>query len=58
MKKKDGGQRQAINLKGLNQFVKTEHFKMEGLHLFPDLLQPQHWMIKMDLKDAYLQAGS
>ena len=44
-----------INLKGLNHFVKTEHFKMEGLHLLQDLLQPQDWMIKMDLKDAYLQ---
>ena len=38
-----------------SQFVKTEHFKMEGLHLLPDLLQPQDWMVKMDLKDAYLQ---
>ena len=44
-----------INLKGLNQFIKTEYFKMEGLHLLPDLLQAQDWMIKMDLKDAYLQ---
>ena len=44
-----------INLKGLNQFVKTEHFKMEGLHLLPHLLQPQDWMVKMDLKDVYLQ---
>ena len=26
-----GSQRPVINLKGLNQFVKTEHFKMEGL---------------------------
>ena len=55
MKKKDGGQRPVINLKGLNQFLKAEHFKMEGLHLLPDLLQPQDRMVKMDLKDAYLQ---
>ena len=55
VEKKGGGQRPVINLKGLNQFVKTEHFKMEGLHLLPDLLQPQDWMVKMDLKDAYLQ---
>jgi len=32
MEKKDGSQRPAINLKGLNQFVKIEHFKMEGLY--------------------------
>ena len=41
VEKKDGGQRPVINLKGLYQFVKTEHFKMEGLHLLPDLLQAQ-----------------
>ena len=29
VEKKGGGQRPVINLKGLNQFVKTEHFKME-----------------------------
>ena len=44
-----------INLKALNQFVRSEHFKMEGLHLLPDLLQPGDWMVKMDLKAAYLQ---
>ena len=55
VEKKDGGQRPVINLKGLNQFVVQEHFKMEGLHLLPDLLQPKDWMAKLDLKDAYLQ---
>ena len=55
VEKKDGGQRPVINLKCLNHYVKTEHFKMEGLHLLPDLLQPQDWMVKLDLKDAYLQ---
>ena len=44
-----------INLKGLNQYVKVEHFKMEGLHLLPDLNQAEDWMVKLDLKDAYLQ---
>ena len=39
VEKKDGGQRPVINLKGLNQYVKVEHFKMEGLHLLPDLIQ-------------------
>lgn len=55
VEKKDGGKRLVINLKGLNCYVKTEHFKMEGLHLLPDLLQSQDWMVKLDLKDAYLQ---
>ena len=53
VEKKDGGQRPVVNLKC--QYVKTEHFKMEGLHLLPDLLQAQDWMVKLDLKDAYLQ---
>ena len=53
--KERGGQRPFINLKGLNSFVKTEHFKMEGLHVLPDLIQQGDWMIKLDLKDAYLQ---
>jgi len=26
-----------------------------GLHLFPDLLQSQDWVVKLNLKDAYLQ---
>ena len=55
VEKKEGGQRPVINLKSLNTFVRTEHFKMEGLHILPDLIQAQDWMIKMDLKDAYLQ---
>ena len=51
--KKDGSQRPVINLKKLNQFVEYQHFKMEGLHLLKDLIQPQDYMIKVDLKDAY-----
>ena len=44
-----------IKLKGLHQYVKVEHFKMEDLHLLPDLIQAGDWMVKLDLKDAYLQ---
>ena len=55
LKKKGGVQRLVINLKDLNNFVKSEHFKMEGIHVLPDLIQQGDWMIKLDLKDAYLQ---
>ena len=41
VEKKEGGQRPVINLKSLNTFVRTEHFKMEGLHILPDLIQAQ-----------------
>jgi len=53
--KKEGGQRLVINLKTLNMFVKHKHFKMEGLHILPNLIQPEDWMIKLDLNDAYFQ---
>ena len=52
---KEGGQRLVINLRALNMFMKHEHFKMEGLHILPDFIQPEDWMIKLDLKDAHLQ---
>ena len=51
--KRDGRQRPVINLKQLNQSVKTEHFKMEGIHVLRDLLKAGDWMAKIDLKDAY-----
>ena len=37
--KKAGGQRPVINLKSLNRFMHTEHFKMEGIHALRDLLR-------------------
>ena len=49
VEKKEGGQRLVINLKTLNTSVKHEHFKMEGLHTLPDLIQQKEWMIKLDL---------
>ena len=51
--KKEGGQRPVINLKELNKFIRTQHFKMEGIHTLRDLLQPGDWLMKVDLKDAY-----
>ena len=51
--KKDGRQRSVINLKFLNEFVRKEHFKMEGIHNLKDLLQPGNWLAKVDLKDAF-----
>ena len=58
VEKKDGGQRPVINLKSLNQFVRIEHFKMEGLHLLPDLLQLRNWMAMMYLKDLYVPSDT
>ena len=55
VEKKDWGFRPIINLKSLNHHVRTEHFKMESLHLLPFLIQQEDWMVKLDLKNAYLQ---
>ena len=51
--KKGGGQRSVINLKNLNQFLRYEHFKMEGVHMLRDLLKKGDFMVKLDLKDAF-----
>ena len=51
--KKDGGQRPVINLKALNSFVHTEHFKMEGIHTLRDLVNLEDWLAKVDFKDIY-----
>ena len=42
-----------IPSEGLNQYVQTEHFKMEGIHVLKYLLSPGDWMVKVDQKDAY-----
>ena len=39
-----------MNLKPLNSFVITEHFKTEGIHCLTSLLKSG---AKIDLKDAY-----
>ena len=52
--KKDGGNRPVVNLKPLNQFLVYEHFKMEGIHMLRDLLRQGDYLVKIDLKDAYL----
>ena len=46
--------RPIINLKGLNTFVETVHFKMEGIHMLRDSYpQARRLDDKVDLKDAY-----
>ena len=52
--KRDGGLRPIFNLKELNKFIQYEHFKMEGFYVVKNLLQKGDYMVKVDLKDAYL----
>lgn len=52
--KKSKGFRPIINLKGLNHFIVYEKFKMEGIETVKQLIRPGDWLVKLDLKDAYL----
>ena len=51
--KPDGSFRPIIDLKKLNQFLIVPSFKMETLFSIIAALQPQEWITKIDLKDAY-----
>ena len=51
--KPDGSFRPIIDLKKLNQFLVVPSFKMETLFSIIAALQPQEWITKIDLKDAY-----
>ena len=51
--KKNGQLRPVINLKHLNHWVESPHFKMEGIPTLRDLIRQGDWMVKVDLKDAY-----
>lgn len=39
--------------KALNVFVKSQHFKIEGIHLIRGLMVQGDWLTRIDLKDAY-----
>lgn len=56
--KKGDQLRPVINLKLLNHFVEYLHFKMEGLSSLLVLINPNGYMITMDLKDASYRSRS
>jgi len=51
--KKSGELRPVINLRPLNSYLVYEHFKMENIAMVRDILKPNDFMAKIDLKDAY-----
>lgn len=51
--KADGSKRFILNLKNLNKFIESIHFKMEDLRTAIKLLTPKAFMCNLDLKDAY-----
>ena len=55
--KKGGSFRPVIDLSHLNKFIANEHFQMENLMCIKHLLNVNEYMVKLDLKDAYLTVG-
>lgn len=51
--KPNGGTRFILNLKELNKFIITEHFKLEDYRTVTKLLTRNCYMSTIDLKDAY-----
>lgn len=51
--KHNGKHRLVLNLKQLNKFIKSDHFKMEDWRTVRCMMSTKMFMVKLDLKDAY-----
>lgn len=51
--KPDGTRRPILNLKKLNEFMESPHFKMETIKTATELISNQCFMAVVDLRDAY-----
>ena len=51
--KRSGGKRPVINLQPLKRFVPNQKFRMESILLLKDILKPNSFLTKIDLKDAF-----
>lgn len=51
--KSSGGHRLVLNLKNLNEFVNTQHFKLEDGKTVQNMLSPGYFMASLDIQDAY-----
>lgn len=51
--KQNGKFRLVVNMKELNNFINTEHFKMEDWRTVISLMHKNMYLAKIDLKDAY-----
>lgn len=51
--KPNGKMRFILNLKQLNKFITTDHFKLEDLRTALKLISQNYFMSTLDLKDAY-----
>ena len=46
--------RSILDCRQINQFLQCHHFKMEGIPALRDMLEEKDYMVKIDLKDAYI----
>lgn len=51
--KSNGSMRFVLNLKKLNEFIVTDHFKMEDIRTATKLVSRDNFMCSIDLQDAY-----
>jgi len=52
--KKTGELRPVLNLRALNQFLPSKHFKMETIQHVCQLINPGDYLTSIDLRDAFL----
>jgi hypothetical protein len=55
--KKNGGIRPVFNLKKLNQYLEAPHFKMETIREVSQMIDPNDYLVSIDLSDAFLHIG-
>jgi hypothetical protein len=52
--KADGGYRGCLDCRYLNQYIESIYFKMDSLRTLRDMASPGDYMVKLDLRHAYL----
>ena len=52
--KSDGGWRGCLDSRYTNEYVRSIYFKMDSLRTLRDMCSPGDWMVKLDLRHAYL----
>jgi hypothetical protein len=51
--KSNGDYQLVVDMRGVNQFMKPIHFKMEGTSTLEQLLMKNYFAVSYDLKEAY-----